>query len=419
MKNPFEHALHQLERTKEYHTLSSELVDRLKAPMREVRISIPVNMDDGSFRIFEGYRVQHNNWRGPYKGGIRFHSDTDIHEVKALALWMTLKTAVMNIPMGGGKGGVTVNPKELSKRELEELSRGWIRGMKEVIGPDQDVPAPDVNTTPEIMSWMSDEYGKLTGDTSGAVITGKPIDNGGSQGRGSATAQGGFYVFETLQERLGLREKCSVVIQGFGNAGQHAARLWAEAGHKVIAVSDSRAAIVNNDGLDISKLINHKNSTRSVDEFEGSTTISTKELFELECDLLIPAALENQITSEMVHGIQAKVILELANGPTTPGADDVLFEKGVPVVPDILANAGGVTVSTFEWEQNKKGEKWNEEEVFEKLREIMTREGNAVFEKAQSLKTDMRRAAFVLALERLDAALQNNKKDLSVERSGD
>jgi glutamate dehydrogenase (NAD(P)+) len=406
MKNAFDHALHQLERTKEHHSLSEDLLERLKNPNREVRINIPVKMDNGSLKIFEGYRVQHNNSRGPYKGGIRFHLDTDIHEVKALAFWMTLKTAVMDIPMGGGKGGVTVNPKELSKRELEELSRGWARGMAEVIGPDQDVPAPDVNTTPEIMSWMADEYGKITGDTSGAVITGKPLSDGGSEGRGSATAQGGFYVFEKLQEKLGLPEKCSVVIQGFGNAGQHAARLWEQAGHKVVAVSDSRAAILNEDGLDISKLIDHKNETSSVADFDGSKIITTKELFELECDVLIPAALENQLTEENAGSVKAKVILELANGPTTPGADDILFEKGIHVVPDILANAGGVTVSTFEWEQNKKGEHWSEEDVFVKLKEIMDREAENVFTSSQNLKTDMRRAAFVLAMERLEKAMK-------------
>ncbi len=405
MKNAFDHALHQLERTEKYHTLDKDLIERLKNPNREVRINIPIKMDDGSLKIFEGYRVQHNNSRGPYKGGIRFHLDTDIHEVKALAFWMSLKTAVMNIPMGGGKGGVTVNPKELSKRELEELSRGWVRGMAEVIGPDQDVPAPDVNTTPEMMSWMADEYGKITGDTSGAVITGKPLEHGGSEGRGSATAQGGFYVFEKLQEKLGLPEKCSVAIQGFGNAGQHAARLWEEAGHKVIAVSDSRAVILNEDGLDISKLIDHKNDSGSVADFDSSKNITTEELFSLDCDVLIPAALENQLTEENASSVKAKVVLELANGPTTPGGDDILFEKGIHVIPDILANAGGVTVSTFEWEQNKKGEHWNEGEVFVKLREMMEREAENVFASAQDLKTDMRRAAFILAMERLEKAM--------------
>ncbi len=406
MKNPFEHALDQLERTNKHHSLDKDFLERLKNPNREVRISIPVKMDDGSLKIFEGYRVQHNNARGPYKGGIRFHIDTDINEVKALAFWMTLKTAVVNIPMGGGKGGVTVNPKELSKRELEELSRGWVRGMAEVIGPDKDVPAPDVNTTPEIMSWMNDEFGKLTGDTSGAFITGKPLTDGGSEGRGSATALGGFYVFEQLQEKLGLPEKCSVVIQGFGNAGQHAARLWEEAGHKVIAVSDSRSAILSEDGLDIKKLILHKNDAGQVAGFEGSKIITTPELFALECDVLIPAALENQITEENAGGIKAKVVLELANGPTTPAADDILFGKGIQVIPDILANAGGVTVSTFEWEQNKKGEHWSEDEVFVKLKEIMEREAENVFEYSQKLETDMRRAAFIVAMERIEKAMK-------------
>lgn len=406
MKNPFEHALDQLERTNKHHSLDKDFLEKLKHPNREVRISIPVKMDDGSLKIFEGYRVQHNNARGPYKGGIRFHQDTDINEVKALAFWMTLKTAVVNIPMGGGKGGVTVNPKELSKRELEELSRGWVRGMVEVVGPDKDVPAPDVNTTPEIMSWMNDEYGKITGDTSGAFITGKPLTDGGSEGRGTATAQGGFYVFEKLQNRLGLPEKCSVAIQGFGNAGQYAAMLWQQAGHKIVAVSDSNSSIYSEDGLDIKKLMDYKNETKQVSGFEGSKVITTEELFALECDVLIPAALENQLTNENATSVKAKVVLELANGPTTPDADDILFEKGIHVIPDILANAGGVTVSTFEWEQNKKGEHWSEEDVFVKLKEIMEREAETVFEYSQNLKTDMRRAAFIVAMERLEKAMK-------------
>jgi len=405
MNNPFQNALQQLERATKLTSFSPDFLKRIAYPDRQIRITIPVKMDDGTLNMYEGYRVQFNNARGPYKGGIRYHQDTDIEEVKALAFWMALKCAVVNIPMGGGKGGVTVNPKELSKTELEALSRGWMRGMSDVVGPQKDVPAPDVNTTPEIMSWMADEFGKITGDTSGAVITGKPIENGGSQGRGTATAQGGFYVFETLREKLGLPEVCRVVIQGFGNAGEHAADIWIKAGHKVIATSDSRGAIRNPDGLDIPALYEHKKATGSVAGFAGGETFDAHELLFQACDLLIPAALENQIQEGNANRIQAKVVLELANGPTTPEADDTLFARGIPVIPDILANAGGVTVSTFEWEQNLKDEHWSEEEVFEKLRVIMDREALEIFEKSKALSTDLRRAAFIIALERIQQAM--------------
>ena len=406
MNNPFENALAQLERATSLVSFDPDFLRVIRHPNRQVRVSIPVKMDDGRLEVFEGYRVQFNNARGPYKGGIRFHQDTDIEEVKALAFWMALKTAVVNIPMGGGKGGVTVDPKPFTDGEKERLSRGWMRAMAEVVGPQQDVPAPDVNTTPQIMAWMSDEYGKITGDTSGAVITGKPLDAGGSEGRGTATAQGGFYVFESLRERLGLPEQCTVAIQGFGNAGQFAAKIWSDAGHKVIAVSDSRAAVVNPEGLDVAALIDHKASTRSVRDFVGSETIESIDVLYQECDLLIPAALENQIHEGNVEKIQAKGLLELANGPTTPEADDVLFGRGIPVVPDILANAGGVTVSTFEWEQNVKGESWSEQDVFEKLKVIMDREAVAIADRAKELNTDLRRAAFVVALERLQEAMK-------------
>ncbi|MFA4845146.1 MAG: Glu/Leu/Phe/Val dehydrogenase [Patescibacteria group bacterium] len=405
MSTPFDHAMNQLARAAKLTTFSPTFLERIAHPNRQIRVSIPVTMDDGSLKVFEGYRVQFNNARGPYKGGIRYHEDTDIEEVKALAFWMALKCAVVGIAMGGGKGGVTVNPKLLSKRELEELSRGWMRALIDVVGPQKDVPAPDVNTTPEIMAWMADEYGKLTGDRSGAVITGKPLEAGGSQGRGTATAQGGFYVFEALREKLGLPASCRVVIQGFGNVGEHAAEIWTKAGYKIIATSDSKAAVRNEEGLDVAALAEHKKATGSVGGFVGATTLPSEEVLYVPCDLLIPAALENQIREDNVARIQAKVILELANGPTTPQADDQLFARGIPVVPDILANAGGVTVSTFEWEQNLKEERWSEVEVFEKLKTIMVREANGIFDRAKSLNTDLRRAAFVIALERIQAAM--------------
>ena len=402
--NPFENALQQLNRANSVQSFNPEFLKRFDNPNREVRISIPVTMDDGHLEIFEGYRVQYNNARGPYKGGIRFHQDTDINEVKALAFWMTLKCAVVDIPMGGGKGGITVDPKKLSKVELEKLSRGWIKGMAQVIGPHIDVPAPDVNTTPEIMSWMVDEYEKITGDKTGAVITGKPIENGGSEGRGVATGLGGFYVFNNLREKLELPSSCTVVIQGFGNVGGHAADIFTNNGHKVIALSDSKGAIYKEDGFVISEVNNYKKEHGTIVGFEGSKTITNDELLELECDVLIPSALENQITEKNANNIKAKVVIELANGPTTTLADDILFSKGIAVIPDILANAGGVTVSTFEWEQNLKNEHWSEEQVLEKLKTIMDTQSDIVFEKSKSLHTDVRRAAFIVALERIEKA---------------
>ncbi len=406
MTNPFENALAQLARANTVSPVNPTLLTLLQAPNREIRISIPVSMDDGSVRVFEGYRVEYNNARGPYKGGIRYHQDTDIYEVKALALWMALKCAVANIPMGGGKGGVTVDPKKLSKKELENLSRGWIRELADVLGPTKDVPAPDVNTTSEIMDWMNDEYGKITGDTTGAFITGKSLDKGGSEGRGTATAQGGFYVFEALRSRFGLPDKCTVVVQGFGNAGLNACELWTKAGHMIVGTSDSQGAIVKADGIDVDALKAYKKEKGTVIGFPGSTTVTNAQLLETACDVLIPAALENQITKENAANIKAKVVLELANGPTTPEADDILFGRNIPVVPDILANSGGVTVSTYEWEQNMKNEHWTEAQVFEKLKAAMNAEANGIADKAATLKTDLRRAAFLIALGRIGEAMK-------------
>lgn len=402
MKNPFENAMLQLQRANEVKKFSNEFMSRLYQPNREIKISIPVIMDDGNLKIFEGYRVQYNNARGPYKGGIRYHQDTDINEVRALAFWMALKCAVANIPMGGGKGGITVDPKKLSKNELEKLSRGWIKLMAPIIGPNTDVPAPDVNTTPEIMSWMVDEYSKITGDKTNAVITGKPIEVGGSEGRGPATGLGGFYVFDVIKEKLNLPEKCNVVIQGFGNVGGNAALILTDNGHIIIGLSDSKGAIFKKDGINIKELNEYKTLNKTIVGFPGSETITNNELLELECDVLIPAALENQITQENANNIKAKLIMELANGPTTPDADDILFGRGITVIPDILANAGGVTVSTFEWEQNLKNEHWSESQVFEKLKTIMEDETKIIFDRSKELNTDIRRGAFIVALERIE-----------------
>ena len=402
--NPFQNALQQLERANKIKQFSPEFLSRLRNPDREIHIFIPVTMDDGTLKIFEGYRVQYNNARGPYKGGIRFHQDTDINEIKALAFWMTLKCAVANISMGGGKGGITVDPKKLSKTELEKLSRGWVKLMAPVIGPRVDVPAPDVNTTPEIMGWMVDEYAKISGDKTNACFTGKPLEIGGSQGRGPATGLGGVFAFNVIRKKLNLPKSCKIVIQGFGNVGGNVAEILEKQGHKIIALSDSKGAIIKEDGLDIKALNEYKKQNGQIERFPGSKAIANKELLELPCDALIPSALENQITEKNAGNIKAKLVVELANGPTTPEADDILFAKGIIVVPDILANAGGVTVSTFEWEQNLKNEKWTEEEVNTKLKKIMDEQTTLIYEKSLALKTDMRRTAFIMALERIEQA---------------
>lgn len=404
MHNPFQNAMAQLDRANKVKSFDEKFFKLLSQPNREIRISIPVTMDNGEVNVYEGYRVQYNNARGPYKGGIRYHQDTDINEVKALAFWMALKCAVANIPMGGGKGGITVDPKTLSKTELEKLSRGWIKLMQPVIGPKIDIPAPDVNTTPEIMSWMVNEYSKITGDTTNAVITGKPIEVGGSEGRGPATGLGGFYVFDVLRKKLDLPESCNIVIQGFGNVGGNAAEILESHGHKIIAISDSKGAIYKEDGINIKELNSYKKVNGKIADFPGSKNISNEELLTLPCDVLMPAALESQITENNAKDIKAKLIVELANGPTTPEADDILFDRGIPVVPDILANAGGVTVSSFEWEQNLKNEHWKEEEVFEKLKKIMDEQSETIYNRSKELNTDLRRTAFIIALERIEEA---------------
>jgi len=401
--NQFQNALEQLGRAVEVKPFDRALLERLSLPERELRVSIPVAMDDGTIKLFEGYRVQHSSLRGPYKGGIRYHEQADIHEVRALAFWMTLKCAVANIPMGGGKGGVTVNPKLLSKTELERLSRGFVHMLYPVLGPKVDVPAPDVNTTPEILGWMADEYAAVTGDKSGAAFTGKPVDKGGSEGRGQATGMGGFYVFQALKEHLQLPAVCRVVVQGMGNVGGNAAAIFQKHGHKIIAISDSRGGIVNESGLDMVAVESYKKDTGTLMGFPGARQVSNAELLELSCDVLIPAALENQITKDNAERVHAKLVLELANGPTTPEADDILFARGVPVVPDILANAGGVVVSTFEWEQNLKQEHWTEEVVLQKLQHLLAKEAAHVWKHSVEWQTDLRRAAFIVALSRLDA----------------
>ncbi|MBI2051119.1 MAG: Glu/Leu/Phe/Val dehydrogenase [Parcubacteria group bacterium] len=403
----FENAMQQLDAAAQKLNLGPGAVAKLKEPNHIHEFDIPVMLDSGSEKKFKGYRVQFNNSRGPYKGGIRFHPQVDVDEVKALAFWMAIKTAVVNIPMGGGKGGVSVNPKELSSAELERLSRAWVAHMAPHIGPHQDVPAPDVNTNPQIMDWMADEYEKITGEKTRATFTGKSLEAGGSEGRGTATGQGAFYVLGELMAALGMELAGKrVVVQGFGNAGYHFSQLASAAGCRIVGVSDSKGGIYNPDGLHIEAIMKTKEERGSVVASDAGTSVSNRELLELACDILVPAALENQITKENAGRIQAKVVLEIANGPTTPEADAILWAKKTYVVPDVLANAGGVTVSYFEWDQNLKGEHWSEKEVFAKLESVMKDAFRAVWDAHKEHNVDLRTAAFMVAVRRIIEAMQ-------------
>lgn len=405
--NPFASALAQLDATAHVVKLDQRLLDILHQPQRILEVGIPVLMDDGSTKVFTGYRVQYNNARGPFKGGIRFHVDTDLNEVKALAFWMTMKCAVVGIPYGGGKGGVTVDPKKLSKNELEGLSRGWVRAMFPNLGPTVDVPAPDVYTTPEIMAWMTDEYSKLAGSPTPAAFTGKPLNKGGSEGRMTSTSQGGAYVLNEIMSKVGrVPRGTRVVIQGFGNVGAFAAKILHADGYTIIAVSDSKGGIQNADGLDIPAVLAYKETTGSLAGFPGSLPVSNVDILTMDTDILIPGALENVLTKDNAADIKAGVILELANGPTTPEADTILFQRGIHVVPDILANAGGVTGSYFEWLQNMQKEHWTEAQVWEKLRPIMVDSFKAVWDAAQEHKVNLRTGAYIVAVERIGQAMK-------------
>lgn len=386
--------------------IDPETLLRLSAPRRSLEISIPLRMDDGSLRLLRGYRVQYDDSRGPFKGGIRFHPHVDLAEVKSLALWMTLKCAVVDIPFGGGKGGVEVDPRQLSVAELERLSRGYVRGIADIIGVDRDVPAPDVYTNARTMAWMADEYAALVRQQQPGVITGKPVGRGGSLGRDDATGRGGYYVLKEIEAMRGWRPpQITVAVQGFGNAGQHIASLLHQDGYQVVAVSDSRYAVMSPGGLDVPQVIAHKNQHGELPRADGARTIGNAELLQLDVDILVPAALEDQLTGDNAAGVRAKVVLELANGPTTAAAEAVLHEKGTLVVPDVLANAGGVTVSWFEWLQNRAGAYWRLEDVHQRLRDCMRSQFHAVHGRMSELGSPMRTAAYALALERLDRAL--------------
>ena len=406
--NPFQNALRQLDKAAQAINLNKDVLSILKTPVRTLQISIPVVMDDGKVKVFNGYRVQHNDSRGPTKGGIRYHPQADINEVKALAMLMTWKCSLMDIPYGGAKGGIIVDPRKLSHGELERLTRGYVRGLNGFIGPNRDIPAPDVYTNPQIMAWIMDEASRMTGYNVPGVVTGKPVEIGGSRGRQYATAQGGIYV---LQEVCGLKGvKCDrssrVIIQGFGNAGSYVAKMLHDLHFKIVGLSDSQGAIYDPKGFDPRKVEAYKDETKSVVGYAGSKKLTNKKLLEQACDILIPAALDNQITSQNANRIKAKIILELANGAITPEADDKLNKKKVLVIPDTLSNAGGVTVSYFEWVQNMQQFYWEEEEVLERLKKIMCRAFKQTYETAELHKVDLRMGAYILAVSRVAEAIK-------------
>lgn len=429
--NPYESAQAVIKQAAEKMGLASWMVDVLVRPEREIRVRFPVTMDDGSVRMFEGFRVQHNNARGPYKGGIRYHWKVDLDEVRALATWMSLKCAVVDIPLGGGKGGVVCDPRAhdgvpaMSEGELERMTRAFIRMIAPNIGPDRDVPAPDVYTNSQIMGWVVDEYIKsVGGGGSGAedardvgrlrgVVTGKSLDMGGSLGRDTATARGGQFVLrEAVRSgQVGISELrgARVAVQGFGNAGSHFARLvHRDDGCVIVAISDSRGGIYSADGFDPDDVLAYKKEHGSLAGYGtgGAKPITNEELLALDCDVLVPSALESVITAENAGAVRAKLILELANGPVTPDADEILFKKGIPLLPDILSNAGGVTVSCYEWQQNLAGEQWSAERVDQQLEKTMTASTAAVLEQARAHNTHNRLGAYILALGRITAAMK-------------
>jgi glutamate dehydrogenase/leucine dehydrogenase len=405
--NPYRISQLQFDIAAEMLKLDPGLRQVLRTPKRVLEVAIPTKMDNGQVRVFNGYRVQHNIARGPAKGGIRYHPGVTLDEVKALAAWMTWKTATVNIPYGGGKGGVICDPKKMSKGELERMTRRYASEILPIIGPDQDIPAPDVYTDAQTMAWIMDTYSMTRGSSVPGVVTGKPLSLGGSPGRNEATARGCLFVTEEAckARKVPLRG-ATVAIQGFGNAGAIAARLFAERKAKIIAISDSRGAVYNSRGIDPMKAVRYKERSGTVVGMPSTSRISNDDLLTLKCDILIPAALENVITLDNADLIKAKIIAEAANGPTTPRADEILARKGVFLLPDILANAGGVTVSYFEWAQNLQGFSWSEQQVNQQLQAVMQRSFNDVYEIAKKYRTHMRTAAYVLAVGRVaDATL--------------
>lgn len=415
--NPFVTALIQLKNAVSAAKLSPEILEILSTPERIIELSLSVKMDNGKVKVFKGFRVQYNNWLGPYKGGLRYHSQVDMNEVKALSFWMMIKNSVVNVPFGGGKGGIEVNPKELSKNELERLTRRFSKALTPNIGPYIDVPAPDVNTNSQILDWFVSEYIKgYSGQRAGnrmkknellAVATGKSIKNGGSEGREEATGLGGFYVLEELLKKLKFKGELTAAVQGFGNVGSYIARLISESGIKVVAVSDSKGGIYNSDGLDISEVDKVKSAGGKVQELTGKK-ITNEELLELPVDILIPAALEGVLTEKNAGKVKAKIVFEMANGPTNASADKIFKKRKIVVVPDVLANSGGVTVSYFEWLQNIKGKKWTKEKVEKELKQKIVEAFLDVWKTHLDKKVDLRTAAYVVALKRLVERFQIN-----------
>ena len=406
--NPFRIAMSQFDTAAQLLGLEPGLREVLRRPRRALSLSLPVKMDTGTIRVFDGYRVQHNNSRGPCKGGIRYHPNVSFDEVKALASWMTWKCATVNIPFGGAKGGIICDPHQLSKGELERLTRRYAYEISDFIGPDRDIPAPDVYTDAQIMAWIMDTYSMTHGTSSPGVVTGKPIWLGGSEGRHEATARGCVFVARRACEVSGIDPKgATAAVQGFGNAGSIAARLLAKSGMRIIAVSDSHGGILNRKGLDVAAVIAHKEKSGSVAGFPGAEKISSESVLELEVDVLVPAALENQITRANAEKIRARIVAEAANGPTTPAADAVLFKKGIVVLPDILANAGGVTVSYFEWVQDLQEYFWEEDEVNRRLEKVMGKAFDDVHRTAKQHSVDMRTGAYMLAIGRVAKATES------------
>ena len=406
--NPFETAQRQLDKAAKELDLDRSVHQALREPMRTFIVNFQVEMDDGSTETFKGFRVQYNDALGPTKGGLRFHPDETLDTVKALAAWMTWKTAVADIPYGGGKGGVICNPKELSESELERISRGYIRAIASYIGPDKDIPAPDVYTNPQVMAWMMDEFSKAKGANAPGVITGKPVEVGGSLGRGDATARGVIYTIREAAKELGIQlADADIAIQGYGNAGYYSATLARELlDCNVVAVSDSGGGVYNENGLDIDAAKKYKGENGSVANFEGGESISNEELLGLDVEVLIPAAIENVLTEENAGKVDATVIAEAANGPTTPEADEILYNNGVYIIPDFLCNAGGVTVSYFEWVQNRNRYYWSEAEVYERLDKKMTKAFADVHSRAQEEGVDNRTAAYMVSIEKVAEAMK-------------
>lgn len=403
-ENPFENMQKQLDSTLQYADIDSDMLEVLRAPDRLIEISVPVEMDDGGVEVFEGWRCQFDDARGPYKGGIRFHPLVEPDEVKALAGWMTWKTALSDVPFGGGKGGIQCQPKDMSAREIERLSRRFVKELRDVIGPEVDVPAPDVNTGPREMAWMMDTYSLLEGRTVPGVFTGKPLDVGGSEGRVEGTGRGVYFVTrEALQEFDGGIDGASVAVQGFGNVGSVAALLLEEAGADVVAVSDSSAGLYCEDGLDVAGLLEHKREA-GFDEYDaaGVDQVTNFDVLTADVDVLVPAALENAIDVEVAEALEAELVVEAANGPTTTEANDVIVDRGVSIMPDILANSGGVVVSYFEWAQNQHRYQWTEERVNRQLEERIVSAFEATMEASRGIETDcLRTAAYKVALERV------------------